>query len=86
MPDRAELHEQKAQVLLEIGEAWNALKAATRMSCFHLPFHVFLQSSYLKKLHNSSDYQPILHGHATFLLFHYSRFSSSMLFSFLLLF
>ncbi|XP_017220447.1 uncharacterized protein LOC108197365 isoform X1 [Daucus carota subsp. sativus] len=30
VPDRAELHEQKAQVLLEIGEAWNALKAATR--------------------------------------------------------
>ncbi|KAK9096225.1 hypothetical protein Sjap_021722 [Stephania japonica] len=30
MPDRAILHEQKAQVLLEIGDAWNALKAATR--------------------------------------------------------
>ncbi|XAR62860.1 hypothetical protein NMG60_11017765 [Bertholletia excelsa] len=30
MPERAVLHEQKAQVLLEIGEAWNALKAATR--------------------------------------------------------
>lgn len=30
MPDRAAVHEQKAQVLLEIGEAWNALKAATR--------------------------------------------------------
>lgn len=29
-PDRAILHEQKAQVLLEVGEAWNALKAATR--------------------------------------------------------
>ncbi|CAK9138487.1 unnamed protein product [Ilex paraguariensis] len=29
-PDRAVLHEQKAQLLLEIGEAWNALKAATR--------------------------------------------------------
>ncbi|XAR62861.1 hypothetical protein NMG60_11017768 [Bertholletia excelsa] len=29
MPERAVLHEQKAQVLLEIGEAWNALKAAT---------------------------------------------------------
>ncbi|KAL7263105.1 hypothetical protein ACSBR1_001313 [Camellia fascicularis] len=30
MPERAVLHEQMAQVLLEIGEAWNALKAATR--------------------------------------------------------
>ncbi|XP_059630616.1 uncharacterized protein LOC132273649 [Cornus florida] len=30
MPERAVIHEQKAQVLLEIGEAWNALKAATR--------------------------------------------------------
>lgn len=31
-PDVPVLHEQKAQVLLEIGDAWNALKAATRMS------------------------------------------------------
>lgn len=30
MPERAVLHEQKAQVLLELGEAWSALKAATR--------------------------------------------------------
>ncbi|XP_044510103.1 tetratricopeptide repeat protein 33 [Mangifera indica] len=30
MPENAVLHEQKAQVLLEIGDAWNALKAATR--------------------------------------------------------
>ncbi|WKA09359.1 hypothetical protein VitviT2T_027016 [Vitis vinifera] len=30
MPGKAVLHEQKAQVLLEIGDAWNALKAATR--------------------------------------------------------
>ncbi|PKA46961.1 hypothetical protein AXF42_Ash011635 [Apostasia shenzhenica] len=30
MPDRAKLHEQKAQVLLEIGDTWNSLKAATR--------------------------------------------------------
>ncbi|KAI4307216.1 hypothetical protein L6164_030427 [Bauhinia variegata] len=29
-PEVAALHEQKAQVLLEIGDAWNALKAATR--------------------------------------------------------
>ncbi|KAL1344099.1 hypothetical protein HN51_017982 [Arachis hypogaea] len=29
-PDLSVLHEQKAQVLLEIGDAWNALKAATR--------------------------------------------------------
>ncbi|XP_077249775.1 tetratricopeptide repeat (TPR)-like superfamily protein [Tasmannia lanceolata] len=30
MPERAVLHEQKAQVLLEIGDVWNALRAATR--------------------------------------------------------
>ncbi|KAH6759179.1 Tetratricopeptide repeat superfamily protein [Perilla frutescens var. frutescens] len=30
LPEKAVLHEQKAQVLLELGEAWNALKAATR--------------------------------------------------------
>ncbi|KAI0528555.1 hypothetical protein KFK09_001097 [Dendrobium nobile] len=30
MPDKAKLHEQKAQVLLELGDTWNALKAATR--------------------------------------------------------
>ncbi|KAL7155816.1 hypothetical protein ABFS83_03G101200 [Erythranthe nasuta] len=30
MPSKAVLHEQKAQVLLELGEAWTALKAATR--------------------------------------------------------
>ncbi|XP_051139206.1 uncharacterized protein LOC127256999 [Andrographis paniculata] len=30
MPERAVLHEQKAQVLLELGEAWSALKSATR--------------------------------------------------------
>ncbi|BAT82163.1 hypothetical protein VIGAN_03212900 [Vigna angularis var. angularis] len=29
-PDVPILHEQKAQVLLEIGDTWNALKAATR--------------------------------------------------------
>lgn len=30
-PKNAVLHEQKAQVLLEIGDSWNAIKAATRM-------------------------------------------------------
>ncbi|XP_021284483.1 tetratricopeptide repeat protein 33 isoform X1 [Herrania umbratica] len=30
MPENAVLHEQKAQILLEIGDAWSALKAATR--------------------------------------------------------
>lgn len=29
-PDKAVLHEQKAQVLLELGDAWSALKAANR--------------------------------------------------------
>ena len=33
-PENAVLHEQKAQVLLELGDAWNALKAATRMIKF----------------------------------------------------
>ncbi|CAN1239828.1 Tetratricopeptide repeat protein 33, partial [Linum grandiflorum] len=32
MPENAVLHEQKAQVLLEIGDTWSGLKAATRMS------------------------------------------------------
>ncbi|XP_027771889.1 tetratricopeptide repeat protein 33 isoform X3 [Solanum pennellii] len=30
MPDRSILHEQKAQILLELGETWKALQAATR--------------------------------------------------------
>ncbi|KAL5559705.1 hypothetical protein UlMin_035916 [Ulmus minor] len=30
MPESAVIHEQKAQLLLEIGDAWSALKAATR--------------------------------------------------------
>ncbi|GAV79040.1 TPR_1 domain-containing protein/TPR_11 domain-containing protein, partial [Cephalotus follicularis] len=30
MPENAVLHEQKAQILLEIGDTWNALKAVTR--------------------------------------------------------
>ncbi|KAF5444669.1 hypothetical protein F2P56_033785 [Juglans regia] len=30
MPELAVLHEQKAQILLEIGDSWNSLKAATR--------------------------------------------------------
>lgn len=30
IPENAVLHEQKAQVLLEIGDSWNALKAATQ--------------------------------------------------------
>ncbi|VVA95576.1 unnamed protein product [Arabis nemorensis] len=30
VPENAVLHEQKAQVLLELGDAWKALKAATR--------------------------------------------------------
>ncbi|XP_073013444.1 uncharacterized protein [Typha latifolia] len=30
MPDSAKLHEQKAQVFLELGDAWKALKSATR--------------------------------------------------------
>ncbi|ONK57981.1 uncharacterized protein A4U43_C09F6420 [Asparagus officinalis] len=32
VPGRAILHEQKAQVLLEMGDSWSALKAATRAS------------------------------------------------------
>ncbi|KAG7941133.1 hypothetical protein I3843_16G023800 [Carya illinoinensis] len=30
MPELAVLHEQKAQILLEIGDSWNSLKAAAR--------------------------------------------------------
>ncbi|KNA19507.1 hypothetical protein SOVF_061000 [Spinacia oleracea] len=30
MPEKAVLHEQKAQILLEVGDSWGALKAATR--------------------------------------------------------
>ncbi|XP_010539690.1 PREDICTED: tetratricopeptide repeat protein 33 [Tarenaya hassleriana] len=30
MPENAALHEQKAQVLLELGDAWKAVKSATR--------------------------------------------------------
>ena len=40
VPEKAILHEQKAQVLLELGEAWNALKAATRASSF-TPLHIY---------------------------------------------
>lgn len=32
LPERATLYEQKAQVLLEIGETWKSLTAATRES------------------------------------------------------
>lgn len=31
MPNNAILHEQKAQILLELGDAWRALTAATSM-------------------------------------------------------
>lgn len=31
MPENETVHEQKAQVLLELGDAWNSLKAATSM-------------------------------------------------------
>ena len=50
MPDRAELHEQKAQVLLEIGEAWNALKAATRMSLLQSYIPRILRPGYLENI------------------------------------
>ena len=33
-PDNAILHEQKAQVLLEVGDAWHALTAATSILLF----------------------------------------------------
>lgn len=36
-PENAVLHEQKAQVLLEVGDAWNAVKTATRRFPFYLP-------------------------------------------------
>lgn len=41
MPDNAVLHEQKAQVLLEVADAWNALKAATSVSSFSIPLGLY---------------------------------------------
>ncbi|EXC04744.1 Tetratricopeptide repeat protein 33 [Morus notabilis] len=39
--DCAVLHEQKAQVLLEIADAWSALKAATHSGCtYHYEFEL----------------------------------------------
>ncbi|KAF8411723.1 hypothetical protein HHK36_004281 [Tetracentron sinense] len=43
VPERAVLHEQKAQILLEIGDAWNALKAATRAPQFLFSFSLMQQ-------------------------------------------
>jgi tetratricopeptide (TPR) repeat protein len=40
-PESAVLHEQKAQVLLEIGDSWNALKAATRETQFLFYFYFY---------------------------------------------
>lgn len=55
MPENAVLHEQKSQVLLEIGEAWGALKAATSMLlsitfyCFHcLRFFILVGKLYIE--------------------------------------
>lgn len=42
MPENAVLQEQKAQVLLEIGDAWSALKAAARMTKCSFPLFYFV--------------------------------------------
>ncbi|KAI3439645.1 uncharacterized protein J3R85_004478 [Psidium guajava] len=49
MPENAVLHEQKAQLLLEIGDAWGALKTAISGSQILLLLlfpHVFHQMIY----------------------------------------
>lgn len=44
VPENAVLHEQKAQVLLEIADSWNALKAATSVlsSLFLCDYYISL--------------------------------------------
>ena len=44
MPERATLHEEKAQVLLEIGETWKSLTAATRALLLIVCYLIFLFS------------------------------------------
>ena len=43
IPDNATIHEQKAQVLLELGDAWRALTAATS-NFLHFTFVFFLMN------------------------------------------
>lgn len=54
MPESAVLHEQKAQVLLEIGDSWNALKAATREAQFLFYFYFPNKISYAFIMHDRS--------------------------------
>jgi hypothetical protein len=42
-PMEAVLHEQKAQLLLEIGRSWGAVQAATSLFLMLLVYPVFLQ-------------------------------------------
>lgn len=63
MPERATLHEQKAQVLLEIGETWKSITAATR-ECLLLIYHFILQSS-----SNEGGYDLVLNVYSYFSLF-----------------
>jgi hypothetical protein len=63
MPESAVLHEQKAQVLLEIGDSWNALKAATREAQFLFYFYFYFPNkfSYAFIMHESTVFPyPIL--------------------------
>lgn len=53
MPEKAIIHEQKAQVLLELGEAWNALKAATRASSF-ASLHIYIFFTVIIKKYNNA--------------------------------
>lgn len=54
IPENAVLQEQKAQVLLEIGDSWNALKAATREAqfLFHFIFIFLIDMLRLWGIHN----------------------------------
>ena len=63
MPERAVLHEQKAQVLLEIGESWNALKAANSESLF---FIFYVSRHFLIILNNAVTDGHYLFSHLSF--------------------
>lgn len=68
IPENAVLQEQKAQVLLEIGDSWNALKAATREAqfLFHFIFIFLIDMLRLWGIHNCKSL--IMNDSTTFFL------------------
>ncbi|KAJ0939791.1 putative tetratricopeptide-like helical domain superfamily [Helianthus annuus] len=52
MPERATLHEQKAQVLLEIGETWKSLTAAN-------PWVIYFYLGFLHTIISKSSNQAL---------------------------